>query len=52
MNAIIHASHRKFDAHCIGSSWVRYFIVSRFSEPVLFWIYVNATKRGSEPIRV
>lgn len=45
----MHASHRSaLDQESI-KGWFQYCIIKKFREPVVFWIYTSATKRGRDP---
>lgn len=52
MNAIMHAVHRNILDQELGSGWVQYWVNSRFSEPVKFWVVINATRSGRDPTNV
>lgn len=52
MNAIMHANHRRILDQEFGRVWVQYWATKKFSVPMLFCIYSNATSNGSDPTRV
>lgn len=49
IKAIMHANHRSaLDQESIRG-WFQYCIIKKFREPVVFWIYTSAIKRGRDP---
>ena len=46
------ASHIKTLGQELGNAWVQYWSTRKFREPVVFWIYTNATSSGSDPTSV
>ena len=52
IKAIMQASHIKTLGQELGNAWVQYWSTRKFREPVVFWIYTNATSSGSDPTSV
>lgn len=49
MNAIMHASHTSMLDQESFMGFAQYCSTSMFRVPVMFWVYVSTTRRGSDP---
>lgn len=48
VKAIMHANQRKILNQELGIVWAQYWIITKFNEPIIFWIYTRATRSGRD----